>query len=232
MSIYPSLMALSSSDMPRVVSELNQAKIGGYHVDFVDQSYAANLGMRLDELKDLSAMTEHDIHVHCMIKNPLKIIQKAATWGLHKVFWCIDASMLSSNGGRAHSLLSQLGDRRGLVLNPGQNPERVLPYLERIEIVIVMGVNPGFSGQAFIEAVLYKVKLLALWRKQFNFSYKIIMDGGVNVAVAKQSSCSGADGAVAGSFLFAGGCPTVRVDQLASCFEYAADASQLERLEK
>ena len=112
---------------------------------------------------------------------------------------------------KVQRLLQQIQDARlktGLAVNPPTSIETVLPYLESIDLLLIMTVHPGFGGQAFLPEVLPKIQTAAQWRKRKNLRFRIQVDGGITPETGAQCVKAGADTLVAGSSLF--GKPNLR----------------------
>jgi ribulose-phosphate 3-epimerase len=90
----------------------------------------------------------------------------------------------------------------GLAINPPTSIEEVKPFLDKIDLLLVMTVNPGFGGQSFIEECVPKIQQVYEWRKEMGLNFRIEVDGGVNLQTAAECSRAGADTFVAGSALF------------------------------
>jgi ribulose-phosphate 3-epimerase len=98
--------------------------------------------------------------------------------------------------------IKALGKKVGLAVNPPTEISSVEPYLDQIDLLLVMTVNPGFGGQEFIREGLSKIRQVAAWRREKNLSYRISVDGGINNETGADCARAGADTFVAGTSLF------------------------------
>jgi ribulose-phosphate 3-epimerase len=105
--------------------------------------------------------------------------------------------------------IRELGKKVGIAINPGTQIGLVEPFLKKIDLVLIMTVNPGFGGQPFIHETLPKIQQVAEWRRELNLNYRIEVDGGINFQTAVECAKAGADTFVSGTGLFAQ--PSLRV---------------------
>ncbi len=145
------------------------------HVDMIDKSFADNVAVDIGILERLSRLTDKPIDVHIMAKKPSKYINMASYADTFLFHYEIDEDI--------EEILSRIpsGIKKGIVINPGTSIEKILPYLQKIDAVLVLGVNPGFSGQKMIPETIEKAKMLYEMKRNF----VLIFDGGVTTENAK-----------------------------------------------
>ncbi|MHA1491056.1 MAG: ribulose-phosphate 3-epimerase [Promethearchaeota archaeon] len=150
------------------------------HVDVMDGKFVKNKNINLETFKILNENFNTPIIAHLMVLNPFDYIEKIINY--------IDIFLfhVEINENKFKIIKEvKLSDKEvGLVINPSTNITELIPYLDLIDIVLIMSVNPGFSGQKFIPETIGKVNELAKYKKEYNF--KIAVDGGINVENAKK----------------------------------------------
>ena len=170
------------------------------HYDVMDGHFVPNISFGVPVLKSLhKGMPAAFYDVHLMISHPLQyaeaFIKAGATlYNFH--LECEDDIQQTIDAVRA------LGCKVGLTIKPGTAPEALSPYLDQLDLVLVMSVEPGFGGQKFIPRILDKVRDLKEMIARRNSHAVIEIDGGVNLDTGRQLVEAGADALVAGSFVF------------------------------
>src|SRR5215475_8223428 len=197
MKIAPSILAADfanlAADVARVAPESDLL-----HVDTMDGHYVPNLTIGPPVVKSLRKHTDLFLDCHLMVDNPGVLLADFADAGADRCIVHIEL-------GDPRLLFDDLRTRGvgvGLVLNPPTPVDTVMPYLDEIDLLLVMSVNPGWGGQAFIPEVLDKV---AAARKEIDarsLACKIEIDGGINVDTAGAAAAAGVDILVAGSAVF------------------------------
>jgi ribulose-phosphate 3-epimerase len=137
--------------------------------------------------------------VHLMCSKPEILLEHFAKAGADQLLIHVELD------GRVTPLLWQvksLGKKVGLVVNPPTPISLVQPYLDQIDTLLVMTVNPGFGGQTFIHEALPKIQQAAVWRRERKLNYRISVDGGMDFTTVVEAACAGADTFVSGTGLF------------------------------
>ncbi|WP_077622064.1 ribulose-phosphate 3-epimerase [Sediminibacillus massiliensis] len=197
--IAPSIL---SANFARLEDEIKDVADGGadyIHVDVMDGHFVPNITIGPLVVKAIRPTTDLPLDVHLMIDNPDRYISEFAEAGADILTVQQEAC---PHLHRTIQLIKDAGVKAGVVINPGTSPELIKPILADVDLVLLMTVNPGFGGQAFIPSVLDKIKTVAEWRKEKNLSFEIEVDGGVNAETAKLCVEAGADVLVAGSAVF------------------------------
>ena len=197
MKVAPSILAADfanlAADVARVASDADLL-----HVDCMDGHYVPNLSIGPPVVKSLRKHTDLFLDCHLMVDNPGVLLADFADAGA-------DRCIVHVELGDPRPLFDELRSRKvgvGLVLNPPTPVDLVMPYLDQIDLLLVMSVNPGWGGQAFIPEVLDKV---AAVRKEIDargLACEIEIDGGINVETAGDAAAAGVDILVAGSAVF------------------------------
>ncbi|MBN8234394.1 ribulose-phosphate 3-epimerase [Halobacillus kuroshimensis] len=197
--IAPSIL---SSDFARLAEEIQDVDQGGadyIHVDVMDGHFVPNITIGPLIVDAVRPVTNLPLDVHLMIENPDAYIEAFAKAGADIITVHQEAS---PHLHRTLQLIKSFGVKAGVVINPGTPVEMIRPVLREVDLVLLMTVNPGFGGQAFIPDVLDKISQVAQLRSEYGLSYEIEVDGGVNEKTARLCTEAGADVLVAGSAVF------------------------------
>lgn len=198
--IAPSIL---SADFAKLGDEVNEVLAGGcqwVHFDVMDNHYVPNLtfGSMI-----CSALREHGItapiDVHLMVEPVDNMIEQFAKAGATSISFHPEAS---KHINRSIALVKELGCKVGLVLNPATSLTLIEESIQELDMVLVMSVNPGFGGQAFIPSTLDKIKRVRAMALKHNKNIRISVDGGVNQQNIKTIADAGADTFVMGSAIF------------------------------
>lgn len=190
-----SVSYLSSKNFKEDLRKLNITNADFIHVDVMDGHFVRNKSLSFKKIKDISAYTNKRLDVHLMVKKPLKFIDNYAS--LNTEFITIHVE--TKNIDKSLDLIEAYGIRKGLAIKPETDIEALIPYLDRIDLILVMSVNPGKGGQVFIEDTISKVKELRKLLDEKNKKILISVDGGINDEVSKK--LKGADILVSGSYI-------------------------------
>lgn len=209
--IAPSLLAADFCNMEQGVRLMERAGADYLHCDVMDGVFVPNISFGFQMIKRLNEITDIPLDVHLMIVKPERYIERFAEAGADLITVHAEAT---DHLQRVLKQISQCGKRPGVVLNPA-TPIDVLKYvLDDIDMVLLMSVNPGYGGQAFIPAVMQKVAdvrdLIAASGKKI----EIEVDGGVDLKNCEQLREAGATVLVAGSAVFGAPDPAAMVRKL------------------
>jgi len=194
--IAPSIL---SADFTRLADELKKVQRAGadlIHVDVMDGHFVPNITIGPVVVKYLRRATKLPLDVHLMISNPAKFIGAFVNAGSDMITVHIEAVSLK----RLQAIAKELKKGKvklGISLNPATPLTKIKPALKFVDFVLVMSVNPGFCGQAFIPGAVNKIRQLrAIFKKD------IAVDGGINSVTAKRVKQAGANVLAAGSYIF------------------------------
>ncbi len=175
---------LTSKDIPKTLTELNDTDVDFIHVDVMDGKYVENKSLPFKEMKHIYKFTDKRLDVHLMVESPSKYIKDYAS--LNTEYISIHLDTLENTISNL-KLIKSYGIKSGIVLNPDDKVSELIPYLPYIDLILVMGVIPGKGGQKFIESTSDKLKELNVLKKEYKeFAFKISVDGGVTDIVAKR----------------------------------------------
>ena len=197
--IAPSIL---SADFGNLAGEIRRVEAAGadlIHIDVMDGHFVPNITIGPLIVKACRRATKLPLDVHLMIENPDRYIPDFARAGADIITVHVEAA---KNLETDIELIRQNNVKPGVVVNPGTPIETVFHVLDKVEMVLIMSVNPGFEGQKFMPEVLNKIKQLKLLVVSRKLSVDIEVDGGINLETAKEVIKAGANVLVAGSAIF------------------------------
>lgn len=154
-----------------------------YHIDVMDGKFVKNKKNNLKVFQKLRDYNNVPIIGHFMVKNPLfyfkNLLDQIDIFTFH--FEANDQTLITIKQ------IKDFNKRVGIAINPETEVNKIIPYIDLIDLVLIMGVHPGFSGQSFIPETTHKVDELVPYKKDFDF--KIEVDGGINLLNAKELNC-------------------------------------------
>ncbi|HQS84162.1 MAG: ribulose-phosphate 3-epimerase [Alphaproteobacteria bacterium 16-39-46] len=194
--IAPSLLAADFAALKEEVLALEHAGADWLHWDVMDGHYVPNLTFGPMVVKALRPVTRLPFDVHLMIQPVMPFIKAFADAGADFITFHPEASTDPLEDIR---LIKSLGKKAGLSLNPETSLETVLPFLEMLDLILIMTVSPGFGGQSFKEEPLLKMAELRRLIDQKKLSVLLSVDGGIGPQTAQRALTHGADVLVAGT---------------------------------
>lgn len=197
--IAPSIL---SADFARLGEEIKDVEIGGadyIHVDVMDGHFVPNITIGPLIVEAIRPITTLPLDVHLMIENPDQYIEAFAKAGADYITVHVEAC---KHLHRTIHFIKSFGVKAGIVLNPATPVETIQHVLSDVDMVLLMTVNPGFGGQAFIPEVTQKIKTLRRMIDEKGLQVEIEIDGGVNEVTAKLCIEAGATVLVAGSAIY------------------------------
>ena len=195
--VAPSILAADFRNLERAFENINKSTAEWVHFDVMDGQFVPNISFGFPLLEACRSLTGKFIDVHLMMNNPSLYFEEFKRFGA-------DGLTIHYEGNnRLNEDLSQirkLGMKAGLVINPDTSVESITPYIDTVDLILIMAVHPGFGGQKFIEETVEKVSIA----KQIigDRPVKLEVDGGVTVENAKRLINAGANVLVSGSALF------------------------------
>ena len=195
--IAPSILSADFSCLAAELKKVARAGADLIHVDVMDGHFVPNLTIGPVVVKYMRKATALPLDVHLMIEQPSKFVDAFVNAGSDMITVHIEVVTLKELSALSKRL-KKSGVKLGISLNPATPIAKINKALPLVDFVLVMSVNPGFSGQAFIPEALTKIKQLrAIFKKD------IAVDGGINNITGKQVRLAGANVLVAGSYIFA-----------------------------
>ena len=197
--ISPSIL---SSDFANLEAEINAAARGGadlVHVDVMDGHFVPNITIGVPVVKSLKKVSSLPLDVHLMISHPLFYIPAFAEAGSDIITFHLESC---SDAAQTIDAIHAAGVRAGIAIKPKTPAQEVFPYLDKVEMVLVMTVEPGFGGQTFMADMLPKIRAVRTRLHEMGRSADIQVDGGIDPKTAALVAGAGANVLVAGSAVF------------------------------
>ena len=197
--------------------ELVNAEGDIFHLDIMDGTFVPNLSYGFPVVEAIARIASRPMDVHLMIVHPEKYIPRFADIGAAMISFHLEAA--EDDGNDPACILRSIrarGIQAGLAIDPDVPVEKLFPYLEEADFVLIMSVFAGFGGQAFIEATYQRIAAVRKEIERRGLSVRIEVDGGVGVGNAGRLAAAGADILVAGSSVFKAKDPADAIRQIRS----------------
>lgn len=198
MIVAPSFLTADLNQLESEIKSISSAK--WLHFDVMDGIFVPNKTYDYQLVSEVKKYSNQFFDCHLMVDNPLSDIYRYAKAGANLITVHLEALGLATKV--AIESIKNLGVKVGLSIKPMTLIEEIIPYLEDVDLVLIMSVEPGKGGQKFMDSALDKISFLHHYRKEHTLDYLIEVDGGINLSTGKLVSLAGADVVVAGSFIF------------------------------
>jgi len=196
--VAPSILSANFNNLIEEIKSVDNAKY--LHIDVMDGKFVPNITIGPLVMKNFKKEINNMVmDVHLMIADPVKYAPDFVKAGADIITFHYEAVKFAEP---AIDAIRELGVKVGISIKPLTDINVLDDLLDKVDLVLIMSVEPGFGGQAFIPSALDKIKYLADKRKQKGYNYLIEVDGGINKETAKQCIEAGVDILVAGSYIF------------------------------
>lgn len=214
--VAPSILSADFANLARDIAFVEKHGADYIHVDVMDGHFVSNITLGPNVVSAIRPVTKLPLDCHLMIANPEKYIPDFAKAGADIINIHQEATP------HIHGALQQIKKlkvKAGVTINPGTPVNAIKHVLGMVDLVLVMTVNPGFGGQAFIPETVEKIKELAELREAKGYTYEIEVDGGIVPETARICQQAGADVFVAGSYIYNAEHPEARIKALQEALE-------------
>jgi ribulose-phosphate 3-epimerase len=210
--VAPSILAADFACLGDAIRAVESAGVSLLHVDVMDGHFVPNISIGIPVVASLRKATRLQLDVHLMIENPERYIEAFANAGADMISVHEEAT---PHLDRALAMIREHGSKPGAVINPATPTMMLTEVLGKVDHVLVMSVNPGFGGQAFIPEAMEKIRELRNLRERHHYNYRIEVDGGIGPENVAEVVRAGAQILVAGTSIFHTANPAAAVRELA-----------------
>ena len=197
--IAPSILSADFANLERDIGRISTADY--VHVDVMDGLFVPNISIGIPVVQAIRPTTQLPLDVHLMIVQPVRYVEQFCDAGADIVTVHVE----SDSEENIHAAIDKIhakGKKAGIVVKPKTPAEAVLPFIEKVELILVMTVEPGFGGQSFMADMMPKLQYLRARLDEVNPECVLQVDGGVDVKTAEVCKAAGAEVLVAGSAFF------------------------------
>jgi len=212
--IAPSILAADFTELGNDIMSVSTADY--LHFDVMDGVFVPNISFGIPVLQSVRKITDMVLDVHLMIEKPLRYVEKFAEAGGDIITFHIETET-SSNTQLAIDIIHKNGKKAGLSLKPTTPVEKLLPFIDMLDLILVMTVDPGYGGQDFVSAMLSKISKIRDIINDRGLECELEVDGGINMETASLCVRAGANVLVAGNDVFNATDRAAHIEELRNC---------------
>ena len=199
--VSPSILAADFANLEREIGTIKQAGAEYVHIDVMDGLFVPNISIGLPVLSCIRKVTDLTLDVHLMIDRPVRYAERFCQAGADIVTVHVEADT-QENTLEALRIIRACGKKPAICVKPKTPAEAVLPFIELVDLILVMTVEPGFGGQKFLPTTPARIAAIRAERARLGCNTLIEVDGGINTVTGPQCIEAGVDWLVAGNSLF------------------------------
>ena len=197
--VSPSILAADFANLENQLHDAFKAGAQLIHLDVMDGHFVPNISFGPPVIASLRSKSEAIFDAHLMISHPQKYIEEFHKAGCDHITFHLESDC---DALEVIELIHSFGMSAGISIKPGTEPELILPYLDKIEMLLIMTVEPGFGGQSFMPEMIERIKLTRKHAEMVNPALHIQVDGGIKAANAQLVKDAGSNCLVAGTAFF------------------------------
>lgn len=197
--LAPSILSCDFSNLQADLDQTKDTDLKMIHIDVMDGSFVPNISFGFKVISDIRNKNDYLFDTHAMIYEPIKYIEEFKKAGVDRLTIHYEAC---ENLDQTIEKIKENDMQVGLTFKPATDLDLIIPYLDKIDLVLVMSVEPGFGGQTFMESSIEKIKILRDYIDNNNLDVLIQVDGGIKTTNVKKVIEAGTDIVVSGSDVF------------------------------
>ncbi|MFO3716845.1 ribulose-phosphate 3-epimerase [Anaerococcus sp. ENR1011] len=197
--LAPSILSCDFSNLQGDLEQTKDTDLKMIHIDVMDGIFVPNISFGFKVISDIRDKNDYFFDTHAMIKEPIKYIQEFKKVGVDRLTIHYEAC---ENLDETIEEIKNFGMEVGLTFKPATDISLIIPYLDKVDLILVMSVEPGFGGQTFMEDSIDKIKFFRNYIDKNNLDVKLQVDGGIKTTNVEKVIDAGADIIVSGSDVF------------------------------